>query len=154
METITAEALAERRFALWLCESFALLAMGLAAIGVYGLLTYVVEQRRRAIGIRLALGASRAGVVSAVPSNRPALARPGHISGLAPRRHRLYCRTRARAARRPCNLQPPLRRYGRRSTHARCGPFANLVNRSDRRPRSRLDRQPHRAHVRPSRTIM
>jgi predicted permease len=83
METITAEALAERRFALWLCEAFALLAMGLAAIGVYGLLTYVVEQRRREIGIRLALGASRAGVVWAVLSNGLALAGAGIIAGLA-----------------------------------------------------------------------
>ena len=83
METITSEALAERHFALWLCEAFAALAMALAAVGVYGLLTYVVEQRRREIGIRLALGASRGGVVWTILSNGLFLAGVGTVAGLA-----------------------------------------------------------------------
>jgi hypothetical protein len=52
-----ATAVAPRRFALWLFQAFALLAMMLAAAGIYGLLAYVVRQRRKELGIRSALGA-------------------------------------------------------------------------------------------------
>ena len=58
LERRTSAALAPRRFALWLFQAFALLAMLLAAAGIYGLLTYVVRQRRKELGIRAALGAS------------------------------------------------------------------------------------------------
>jgi ABC-type antimicrobial peptide transport system permease subunit len=57
LERRTASAVAPRRFALWLFQAFALLAMLLAAAGIYGLLAYVVRQRRKELGIRSALGA-------------------------------------------------------------------------------------------------
>lgn len=58
LERRTGVAMAPRRFALWLFQAFALLAILLAAAGIYGLLAYVVRQRRKELGIRAALGAS------------------------------------------------------------------------------------------------
>jgi macrolide transport system ATP-binding/permease protein len=58
LERRTSVAMAPRRFALWLFQAFALLALLLACAGIYGLLTYIVRQRRKELGIRAALGAS------------------------------------------------------------------------------------------------
>lgn len=83
MDDVATRALAERRFALWLCEAFAALAMALAAIGIYGLLTYFVRQRRREIGLRLALGATRPSVLWMIVANGMVLAAAGIVIGLA-----------------------------------------------------------------------
>ena len=76
-------AVAEPRFYAALVGSFAALAVFLAALGVYGLLSYTVAQRRGEIGIRMALGARRADVLALVMRQGAALAAAGAIVGLA-----------------------------------------------------------------------
>ena len=68
MEEALAESIAPRRFNLLLLGIFALVALVLAALGVYGVVAYAVAERTQEIGIRLALGAERARVVRMIVS--------------------------------------------------------------------------------------
>jgi predicted permease len=83
MNEIAGAALAERRFALWLCEAFAVLAIALAGVGVYAMLSYSVEQRRREIGIRMALGATRSTVLGMVFASALRIGLVGAVAGMA-----------------------------------------------------------------------
>src|SRR5262249_42422649 len=81
LEQVAADATAPQRFASVLLASFAALALLLAAAGVYAVLSVSVEQRRRELGIRMALGAQRSDVLKLVLSDSLGLALPGLILG-------------------------------------------------------------------------
>jgi putative ABC transport system permease protein len=66
MEEIMADSLATERFNALLMGAFALVALALTAFGIYGVVSYGVRQQRREIGIRVALGARRAGIARLV----------------------------------------------------------------------------------------
>lgn len=76
------QALVEDRVIAMLCSSFAALAVLLASVGLYGLMTYTVTQRTREIGIRAALGAERATLIWLVLREALALALLGIALGI------------------------------------------------------------------------
>jgi len=81
MESTVDRALAPRRFTLAVLTAFALAALLLAGLGVYGVLAHTVAERRREIGIRMALGASAARVVRSVMGRTLLLAGTGVVVG-------------------------------------------------------------------------
>jgi len=80
---VVSGSLAERRFSMEMILLFALTALLLAGIGVYGTISYIVGERTRDIGIRIALGAQRKTILRMVLSQGLALALAGAVVGLA-----------------------------------------------------------------------
>jgi putative ABC transport system permease protein len=82
MEDLLSASIAQQRFNMLLLAMFAGLAIVLGAVGLYGVLAYLVAQRTNEIGIRMALGASRSEVLRLVVSNGMRLTLAGLALGI------------------------------------------------------------------------
>jgi predicted permease len=83
MDQRVSDLVAQRRLLMLLIACFALLAVILSAVGVYGVFAYSVSQRTQEMGIRLALGASRRGLLALIVGQAARLVAVGGILGVA-----------------------------------------------------------------------
>ena len=82
-DQFVADAVAPRRFNLWLFSAFGLLAALLAAAGIYATMNFAVMQRNREIGIRVALGAQKSAVMKLILGEGAVLVGVGLVIGFS-----------------------------------------------------------------------
>jgi len=83
MDDVIAEYLGDRRFSMTLLGIFAVLALALASVGIYGVVSYIVGERTHEIGIRMALGAKRTDVLRTILGRGAVMTLAGVGIGLA-----------------------------------------------------------------------
>jgi putative ABC transport system permease protein len=83
LESIVADSVARPRFYMLLLGTFAIVALVLSGVGIYGVIAYLVAQRTHEIGVRMALGASSTRVIRMVLGESLAIAAVGIALGLA-----------------------------------------------------------------------
>jgi ABC-type antimicrobial peptide transport system permease subunit len=83
MTEVVAATVTERRFLMILLATYALLALGIAAVGIFGVIGHQVAQRTNEFGVRLALGATPVGVLRLVLAEAGRLMLLGLLAGLA-----------------------------------------------------------------------
>jgi predicted permease len=81
MEELIGRQVAQRRLSMLLLGLFGLLGLAIAVVGIYGVMAYVVSQRTREIGVRMALGATRSSIVRMVLLNAATLVTMGVVLG-------------------------------------------------------------------------